>query len=213
MSNSPPTTSLRCECYGRGCYLSNPFGSVFFHNVEVFLPQGESLIPSYNDEVQFSLRDFRPEDFRMLWEIDQRCFAPGIAYSQRELSSYIRRRGAFTIVAEQARGPDEKDMIAGFIVAEAGGKAGHVISIDVLPESRRSGLGSKLLLTAEERLRTLDCRTVVLETAVDNTTALAFYKRQGYSVIKVYPRYYSNGVDAFVLGKSLDQPATLTPTG
>lgn len=197
----------------RGKLYRQPFGGVFFHKLEVFLPQGENHIPRYNDVVQFTLRDFRPEDFTTLWEIDQRCFAPGIAYSQRELSSYIRRRNSFTIVAEEAENPDRKGMIAGFIVAEGNAKAGHIISIDVLPASRRSGLGSKLLLTAEERLRSLQCRTTVLETAVDNTIALAFYKRQGYSVLKVYPRYYSNGVDAFVLGKNLAEPATLTPTG
>ena len=163
--------------------------------------------------MQFSLRDFRGEDFGTLWEIDQRCFAPGIAYSRRELSSYIHRRGSFTIVAEEVATERSKNTIAGFIVAEANGKVGHVISIDVLPASRRAGLGSKLLLTAENRLRSFDCRTVILETAVDNTAALAFYKRQGYSVLRVYPRYYSNGVDAFVLGKSLAQQATLTPTG
>jgi len=197
----------------RGKLSRQPLGNVFFHKLEVFLPQREKQSRGYNDEVQFSLRDFRADDFTTLWEIDQRCFAPGIAYSRRELSSYIRRRDSFTIVAEQAATADGKSTVAGFIVAEANGKVGHVISIDVLPASRRSGLGSKLLLTAEDRLRSLDCRNVVLETAVDNTAALAFYKRQGYSVLKVHPRYYSNGVDAFVLGKSLAQPSTLTPTG
>jgi [ribosomal protein S18]-alanine N-acetyltransferase len=196
-----------------GVLSRQPFRSGFFHSSEVFLPQGENQHSRYNDVVQFTLRDFRPEDFTTLWEIDQRCFAPGIAYSQRELSSYIRRRGSFTIVAEEAENSDRKNMIAGFIVAEGNGKVGHIISIDVLPASRRSGLGSKLLLTAEERLRSFQCRTIVLETAVDNAIALAFYKRQGYSVLKVYPRYYSNGVDAFVLGKNLAQPVTLTPTG
>jgi [ribosomal protein S18]-alanine N-acetyltransferase len=163
--------------------------------------------------VQFSLRDFRPEDFGALWEIDQRCFAPGIAYSQGELSSYIRRRGSFTIVAEQSEKSSGRDTIRGFIVAEASGKVGHIISIDVLSAARRSGLGSKLLLAAEDRLRSRECRSVVLETAVDNAGALAFYKRHGYTVLKVYPRYYSNGVDALLLGRTLAGQATITPTG
>jgi [ribosomal protein S18]-alanine N-acetyltransferase len=162
--------------------------------------------------VEFNLRDFRSDDFKVLWEIDQLCFAPGIAYSQRELASYMRRRGAFTIVAEQpANGAFS---VAGFIVAEVSRKMGHIISIDVLPASRRMGLGSKLLSAAEDRLRSLECGTTILETAVDNLSALAFYKRHQYAVLKVHPRYYSNGVDALVLGKRLDsEQQALTHAG
>lgn len=155
----------------------------------------------------FRLRDFRPEDFEVLWTVDQRCFAPGIAYPRRELAAYVQRRGAFTVVAEKAAKPNP---IAGFIVAESSRRGvGHIITIDVLPESRRTGLGSKLLEAAETRLSQANCHTVVLETAVDNASALAFYKRHQYSVVKTLPRYYSNGVDALVLEKDL--PATPLP--
>lgn len=111
---------------------------------------------------------------------------------------YMRRRGAFTIVAEDSEGA-----IAGFIVAH-GGPTGHVITIDVLPAARRSGLGSLMLRAAEEQLRTAGSLAVGLEAAVDNVSALSFYKRHGYSVIKTWPRYYSNGVDALVLKKDLE---------
>jgi [ribosomal protein S18]-alanine N-acetyltransferase len=93
--------------------------------------------------------------------------------------------------------------IAGFIVAEAGRRAGHIITIDVLPAARRLGAGSLLLKAAEDRLRLAQCRAVGLETAVNNLAALSFYKRHGYSVIRAFPRYYSNGVDALVLEKNL----------
>jgi len=80
---------------------------------------------------------------------------------------------------------------------------GHVITIDVLPEARRSGLGSRLMAAAEERLRALGCSVVFLETAVDNAAALAFYKRHGYSIVHTIPRYYLDSVDALVLVKDL----------
>lgn len=155
--------------------------------------------------VEISLRDYRREDFETLWRIDQQCFARGIAYSQPELAAYIRRWGSFTLVAESLEpAPAGTPQIVGFIVTEAGRRGvGHIITIDVLPAGRRTGTGSKLLRAAEERLRAAQCHSVFLETAVDNTAALAFYKRHDYFLVKTMPRYYSNGVDAFVLRKDL----------
>jgi ribosomal-protein-alanine N-acetyltransferase len=155
--------------------------------------------------VEFALREFRRADFDSLWRIDQECFVPGIAYSRLELAAYIRLRGAFTVVAEPVgRAGDSGAKILGFIVAQANRRGvGHILTIDVPPASRRLGVGSKLLANAEERLRAAACKSVVLETAVDNAAALAFYKRHQYSVVKTIPRYYSNGVDAFVLEKEL----------
>lgn len=161
--------------------------------------------------MEFRLREFRPGDFEVLWSIDQQCFPAGIAYPRRELAAYIQRRGAFTVVGERIdAGPGG---VAGFIVAEASRRGmGHIITIDVLPDSRRSGLGSQLLAAAEERLGHAHCRNVVLETAVDNVSALAFYKRHEYSVVKVAPRYYSTGVDAFMLEKQLPDSTSASPT-
>lgn len=172
--------------------------------------------------MEIKLRGFRREDFDTLWRIDQECFVPGIAYSRLELATYIRRRGSSTFVAETAAVragiPSWEKMlpgqavpadpansgILGFIVSDLNRRGiGHIISIDVLPEARRLGVGSRLLAAGENRLRTAGCHGVVLETAVDNQAALAFYKRHGYHAVRAVPHYYSNGVDAIVLAKSL----------
>ena len=156
----------------------------------------------YNVFVDFSLRDFHNSDFQALWQIDQQCFAPGISYSQPELAAYIRLLNSFTLVAETSN--SDQPRIIGFLVATANRRhQGHVITIDVLSEARRFGVGSKLLITAEDRLRSRQCTSVILETAVNNASALAFYKRHGYFVAKTIPRYYPDGVDAFVLEKKL----------
>jgi [ribosomal protein S18]-alanine N-acetyltransferase len=151
--------------------------------------------------VRFKVRDYRREDFHTLWQIDQSCFPPGISYSQFELKTYIGRRGAFTLVAESAEsGPTP---LLGFVIGETSRQIGHIITIDVRSEARRHRLGSALLKAAEGRLRVEKCSDVRLETAVDNLSALAFYKRHRYDVIKTIPRYYSNGVDALLLEKNL----------
>jgi [ribosomal protein S18]-alanine N-acetyltransferase len=172
--------------------------------------------------VPFTIRDFQPADFDMLWRIDQDCFPPGISYSRTELKVYMRRRGSFTLVAADAAPsatvvPDSgksgkyspgaasaNPAVAAFIVAEAGSRGhGHIITLDVVAAARRCGVGSLLLRAAEDRLRAAGCRSVELETAVDNLSALSFYKRQAYSVVNTFPRYYSNGVDALELQKDL----------
>jgi ribosomal-protein-alanine N-acetyltransferase len=152
----------------------------------------------YNGAVAFVIRDFKPEDFDMLWRMDQECFPPGIAYSKRELKEYMRHRGSFTLVASDAH----TGVVAGFTVVHQAPTA-HVITIDVVTQARRAGVGSLLLRAAEDRLRAAGSNAVGLETAVDNLAALAFYKRHGYRVIRTWPRYYSNGVDALVLKKEL----------
>ncbi|HTZ82322.1 MAG TPA: N-acetyltransferase [Candidatus Acidoferrales bacterium] len=145
----------------------------------------------------FVIRDFKPGDFETLWRIDQQCFGPGISYSKPELRAYVCHRASFTLVADD----DESGKTQGFIVGHIG-PTGHIITIDVLMSARRSGLGSALLSAAEDRMRAAGSHSVGLEAAVDNVGALSFYKRHGYTVIRTWPRYYSNGVDALVLRKA-----------
>lgn len=153
------------------------------------------------------------EDFETLWQIDQNCFPPGIAYSREELQWYMQLPRAFALVSE------DKRKIAGFVlasIANVNGKkrgpggtlatiesVGHVITIDVLAKWRREGVGSKLLSQAESKLREEGCRTVLLETGVDNESAIRFYKKHGYSVMRTLPRYYLDSLDAFLMGKKL----------
>jgi ribosomal protein S18 acetylase RimI-like enzyme len=148
--------------------------------------------------------------------MDQICFDPQLAYSRPELAIYMGRPGAFTLVAESSRGKgDDASMttILGFIVSEARRKGGHIITIDVLPETRRSGIGSSLLHAAEDRMRKAGVAVVELETAVDNATAIQFYKRKDYYVQNTIPGYYSNHLDALVMRKDLLASTTLTSSG
>jgi len=154
--------------------------------------------------VDFQLREYRKEDFERLWAIDQACFPAGISYSRFALMAYIKRSQSITLVGEREGGATSE--IGGFIVAEVERhQIGHIITIDVAEAARGTGLGSRLLEAAEERLRKRACRMVYLEAAVDNRGALSFYKKHQYFVLRTIPRYYSNGVDAFVLKKNLPE--------
>ena len=147
------------------------------------------------------IRESRPEEFDELWRVDQQCFSFGIAYSREELAQYMRIPRAFTLVGELL---DGEAGIAGFVLATLDRRGtGHIITIDVLEEARRHGLGSQLLKAAETRLGEQGCTRVLLEVAVDNRAAIAFYKRHQYSVLKTLPRYYLGTLDALLMGKGL----------
>lgn len=149
----------------------------------------------------FRLREFDSEDFNKLHAIDQACFPPGIAYSRRELSYYISLRGTFTLVAETSGAKKE---IAGFIVGQKVPRGmGHIITIDTVAMFRRHSLGSLLMQAAEDRFKAQGCHAIVLEVAIDNAPAIAFYKHLGYFELKKIPRYYQNRIDAFMMAKRI----------
>jgi [ribosomal protein S18]-alanine N-acetyltransferase len=157
--------------------------------------------------VSFRIRQFEKADFDTLWRIDQACFDPQLAYSRPELAFYMRRPGSFTLVAEgdEVRGIDSAPSpILGFIVAETRRKTGHIITIDVVAEARREGVGSALLSAAETQLVQAGALAVALETPVNNDTAIRFYKREGYFVEKTVAGYYSGRLDALVMTKELE---------
>jgi ribosomal-protein-alanine N-acetyltransferase len=165
----------------------------------------------------FSIRAYRAADFDRLWQIDQRCFPPGISYTQMELSGFVTKRNAITLVAEfqpEEAKPDgaaasaagnPADRIAGFVVAHPiRRKFGRILTLDILPEARRYGLGIKLMTACEERLRTLGCVDVYLETAVDNEAAIRLYSKLGYQILRTIPDYYaSHSLDAYQMRKQL----------
>jgi [ribosomal protein S18]-alanine N-acetyltransferase len=162
-------------------------------------------------DAQFTIRDYRASDFQRLWEIDQLCFPPGIAYNQMELSSFIMGRNTIALVAEFQqpgflRRPEGGDSppIAGFAVADHRARTGRILTLDVLPEMRRSGLGSRLMRECEHRLRSAGCKEIYLETAVNNEAAARLYQKMEYEILRTIPDYYSShGLDAFVMRKRL----------
>ncbi len=166
-----------------------------------YLPATLLPLSRYNGRVLFRIRQFEKADFDTLWRIDQACFDPQLAYSRPEMAFYMRRPGSFTLVAEAGGVPGDGTL--GFIVAETRRKSGHIITIDVVAEARRAGVGSALLRAAEDRLLRAGVVAVALETPVNNEAAIRFYKQKGYFVEKTVAGYYSGQMDALVMTKEL----------
>ncbi len=147
-----------------------------------------------------AIRPYNTRDFPTLFRIDQACYPPGIAYSKTTLRWFLNLPGAKCLVAEAAA------KIAGFILAEQHAPLAHIITIDVVESGRRSGIGSALLRVIEEDLALQGVRMVVLETAINNESAVAFWQKHGYRIQSVLERYYLGRLDAYEMKKALPAP-------
>lgn len=148
------------------------------------------------------IRSVHAEDFPALYALDQACFAPGIAWSKAELTYFLKYPGNIGLVAE-----DEAASLAGFAIAgpqrRRGVRIARLITIDVRHELRRQGVGHTLLVAMEERLRATGVQSLLLEVAVDNAAAQAFYQRHGFARTGRIPGYYLGRIDALVMEKPL----------
>jgi ribosomal-protein-alanine N-acetyltransferase len=152
--------------------------------------------------VKFTLRDYQPEDFDGLYEIDQACYPAEIAYSKRDMRAYLRFPGAECVVAVTA------GEIAGFCISARRRSRGYIVTIDVLERFRRAGAGSTLLREVERRLAANGVREVGLETATDNESAIAFWRKHGYRNSGVRKGYYPGGRDAIAMTKPIAPSAS-----
>lgn len=147
---------------------------------------------------EVTIRRYRSGDFDTLYKIDQICFPRGIAYGRRELRFYLADPSADCFVAE-ASGD-----ISGFIVTEARDADAHIITLDVLPDFRRDGIGTRLLDEGEKAVANRGAARVWLETATTNDAAIAFWTRHGYRQYgEILAGYYGRGGDAFQMRKQL----------
>jgi ribosomal protein S18 acetylase RimI-like enzyme len=152
----------------------------------------------------FSVRDYASADFDALHKLDLACYPPGISYTRRTLKWFLALRGAECLVAKSSETTGD---VLGFIIAEHEGAGGHVITLDVSPAARRSGVGTALLDEIEKRLAARGVSRVELETATSNEAGVAFWQHHGYRTHGVIPRYYLGRLDAYAMFK------TIAPTG
>ena len=154
----------------------------------------------------FRLRTFKPSDLERVVYINRVCLPENYS-SLFFLDLYRRFPGTF-IVAE------ENGEVVGYIMcrietslANLGFsgiiKKGHVVSIAVLPEHQRRGIGSALMLKAMENMPRYNAKKCFLEVRVTNEPAIKMYKNLGFQIKRRIRGYYMDGEDAYLMEKDL----------
>ena len=82
-------------------------------------------------------------------------------------------------------------------------KKGHIISVAVMPDFRRMGMGGSLVERVLSALSTLDVNECFLEVRIPSSSAIELYKKLGFEIAKTIQRYYYDGSDAYVMVKPI----------
>lgn len=81
----------------------------------------------------------------------------------------------------------------------------NLLMIAVRPNAQGRGVGKQLMNHAEELVRSLDARILLVETSglPEYQRTRDFYPKCGYSQVALIPEYYAKGDDKIIFMKSL----------
>jgi ribosomal-protein-alanine N-acetyltransferase len=149
---------------------------------------------------QYRIRSVGKEHAKALAHLHKNCFAKG--WSHLEFESFFERKGVFAAVAHH------KDYgEVGFVLCWLIEDQCDLLSMGVLADFRRDGVGLMLLEYAMENAASLGGKAMVLEVNVNNTAAQTLYESHGFEKFSVRKDYYSNAdgtrADAICMRKKL----------
>jgi len=159
-------------------------------------------------QTTFRIRQFQPADLERVIYINRTCLPEN--YSNFFFTDLYERFPATFVVAE------ENDQVVGYAMCriERGiiglKKKGHLISIAVLPEYQRRGIGYALMQEVMQAMLLYEATEIFLEVRVSNTAAVNLYKKMGFRISQTERNYYANGEDAYTM--SLKLPFTSEET-
>ena len=154
----------------------------------------------------YTLRKFVPGDLQNVMQVNRVCLPEN--YTDFFFIDLHQRFPETFIVAE------ENGKLLGYIMCRIevglsniglGGlvRKGHVVSIAVMPGSRRKGVAQAVINRALEGMRYYKAKQAFLEVRVTNDAAISLYKKLGFEVTRTINGYYSDGEDAYVMTKRL----------
>jgi len=172
------------------------------------------MIFNHSRDIEMNLRSeakirrFSAEDLATVMEINRTCLPENYS-SYFFLDIYRNCPDAFLVAQVEAR-------IVGYIMCrlETGFsdfarlrpvKKGHIVSIAVIPEYRRTGIGGTLMLSAISALASNGYSEAFVEVRITNEPAISLYRKLEFTIVKRVPRYYYNGEDAYVMAIQLNR--------
>jgi ribosomal-protein-alanine N-acetyltransferase len=138
------------------------------------------------------IRLLRTEDITDLASILEES-SEAARWSRESFEKLRMSEGFLALVSEMA------GSVSGFVCGRQMADEGEILNLAVRRQNRKKGEGRALLSAALEKLQSGGVRRVYLEVRESNTTAIAFYQKQGFSIMGRRPGYYREPEEAAVL--------------
>lgn len=118
-------------------------------------------------------------------------------WSAEEIGKLLENPAVFALTS-RAEAPQ------GFVIAWAAAGDSELLTVAVVPEARRRGIGAALVAAAGVVALARGAAAMHLEVAEDNAPARALYAKLGYEAVGRRAAYYAGGaVDAVVMRRVL----------
>jgi ribosomal-protein-alanine N-acetyltransferase len=152
----------------------------------------------------YALRRFTPADLDSVININRVCLPENYA-AYFFIDTFNSHPETFIVSEFQGR-------VVGYIMCrqEHGfsdlkklrfAKKGHIVSVAVMPDFRRMGMGYSLVTEALSALNLLGVDECYLEVRINNDPAINLYKKMGFEITRTIPHYYYDTSDAYVMTK------------
>jgi ribosomal-protein-alanine acetyltransferase len=149
-------------------------------------------------DAPITIRPATVEDLPALLSIEERSFVTD-RMSRRSFRHLLKAAHADCLVAA------DRDRLVGYAVVfyRRTIATARLHSLAVDPDSHGGGIGRALLSAVEGKARDRGNRKLHLEVRQDNPGAIRLYRASGYRDFRTQPNYYSDGMTALSMEKSL----------
>ena len=140
-----------------------------------------------------SIRRMTLEDVPIVHGIDMLSFS--LPWPERSFRFELAENPVSRCWVAESDGRIMAMLVLWLIVDEA-----HIATIATHPDFRRQGMGEQLMIAALVSARNEGAARAFLEVRAGNAEALGMYKKYGFVVVAVRPRYYKdNSEDAILM--------------
>ncbi|HDN05302.1 MAG TPA: GNAT family N-acetyltransferase [Chloroflexi bacterium] len=134
-------------------------------------------------------------DLKDLYQLEKVCF-------QLDAWPLLDIMGVLTIPQIIRYKAADQENLVGFIAMDLrrSQQTAWIATLAILPDYRKSGIGSSLIRICEEEVNLPKIRLSVRQS---NQPAIQLYQKHGYQQIEVWKKYYKGGDNALVFEKNI----------